>query len=253
MSSVLINDIGGVRVLTLNRPERLNALNDELRARLLDALREAAGRPDTRVVVISGAGRAFSTGQDITATDELLDAAATVRHSYNPLALTIRQTPKPVIAAINGPAVGAGLGLALACDLRFMAASAYLACSFSRVALVPDTGTSVALLRGLGHAWAFDAAVSGRRILPEEALACRLVNEVVDDHLLNSRAAAVAGALADAPALSIGLTKQLLVAAARDDEFAVLELEAEAQGVAAASPDHRAAVAAFQARGGGRR
>ncbi len=252
MSSLLIEQSGGVRRITLNRPDRLNALDLPMRRELLAALEDAGRDPDARAVLLTGAGRAFCTGQDVTAADELADAGATVRDSYNPLAVAIRESPKPFVAAINGPAVGAGLGLALCCDLRIIGAGAFLACSFSRVALVPDTGTTVALLRRIGHAWAFEAAVTGRRIDAREALALRLVNEVVDDGELAERAQAAAAALADGPALAIRLTKELLVAAAREDERAVLEREAHAQGRAAADDDHRDAVAAFLDRDGAR-
>jgi 2-(1,2-epoxy-1,2-dihydrophenyl)acetyl-CoA isomerase len=249
MSSVLVHDDDAVRVVTVNRPDRLNALDDECRRGLLGALETAAADDDVAVVVLTGAGRAFCTGQDVTMSDELADAGATVRETYNPLAATLRRTDKPVIAAINGPAVGAGLGLALSCDLRVMGRNAYLACSFSRVALVPDTGTTVALLRQLGHARAFEVALSGRKIGADEAAATGLVNEVVDGDDVLGRALEIARELAAGPALAFGLTKQLLVAAARVDELELLAMEARAQGTAAASADHRNAVDAFLARG----
>ena len=244
MSSVLVHNDGGVRLITLNRPERLNSLDAPCRAELLDALERAERSDEIRVVVLTGAGRAFCTGQDIAAAEELVDAGATVRDTYNPLAAALRRMPKPAIAAVNGPAVGAGLGLALCCDLRLIARSAYLACSFSRVALVPDTGSTVTLLRQLGHAHAFEVAYTGRRISADEALATRLVNEVVDDEELLTRAWELAHTLAAGPALAYGLTKQLLVAAAQQDEDTVLALEAQYQGLAAADPAHAEAVEA---------
>jgi 2-(1,2-epoxy-1,2-dihydrophenyl)acetyl-CoA isomerase len=248
MTSVLTRDEGMVRVITLNRPDRLNALDAPTRAALLAALNDAVERDDVRVIVLTGAGRAFCTGQDVSASDELVDADATVRDTYNPLAVALRCSPKPVIAAINGPAVGAGLGLALACDLRLIAETAYLACSFSRVGLVPDTGTSTMLVRLLGHAHAFEVAVSARKIAADEALATRLVNEVVEDDRLTERALELARGLADGPALAYTLTKQQLVAAAQQPEADLLELEAKNQGIAAASDDHKRAVASFLSR-----
>jgi len=248
MAPVLVHEEDAVCVITLNRPERLNALDAPCRRALLEALTAAAANDAVRVVVLTGAGRAFSTGQDVTAAEELQDAGATVRHTYNPLVVAIREMPKPVIAAVNGPAVGAGLGLALSCDLRLLADGAYLACSFSRVALVPDTGTTVVLLRQLGHALAFDAARTARRIDADEALGRGLVNEVVEGSALLERALELAAELAQGPALAYALTKQLLVTAADDDEHRVLELEAHSQGLAAASEEHAAAIDAFLTR-----
>ena len=248
MNSVLVDSDGGVRTITLHRPERLNALDAPCREDLLRRLQAAGDDSSVRAVVLTGAGRAFCTGQDVRAGAELEDAAATVRDSYNPLALAIRGMSKPVIAAINGPAVGAGLGLALSCDMRLMAADAYLACSFSRVGLVPDTGTSVALVRRLGHALAFELAASGQKISAEQALGWHLVNAVVPGHELADRARETASRLASGPATALALTKELLIAAAHEPEAAVLEREAAAQGVAAESQDHKAALAAFLAK-----
>jgi 2-(1,2-epoxy-1,2-dihydrophenyl)acetyl-CoA isomerase len=248
MGPVLADDDGHVRVVTLNRGDKLNALDGPSRLALLSALEAAAGDEEVRVVVLTGAGRAFCTGQDVTAAEELIDAGTTVAETYNPLARILREMPKPVVAAINGPAVGAGLGLALSCDLRYMAQSAYLACSFSRVGLVPDTGTTVALVRQLGHARAFEVATSARKISAAEAADAHLVNEVMADDRLLEEVLAKASVLAQGPVEAFSLTKELMVRAVREDEFSVLEHEAEAQGVAAASADHREAVAAFLAK-----
>jgi len=245
MSAVLVEDDGAVRVVTINRPDKLNSLDVQTRVALRDALESAAADDAVRVVVLTGSGRAFCTGQDVAALDELVDAGATVRDTYNPLARALRTMPKPAVAAINGPAVGAGLGLALCCDLRVMAQSAFLSCIFSQVALVPDTGTTAALLRALGHAHAYEAAVTGRRIGADEALAARLVNEVVDDEGLQARARELAHTLANGPALAYRLTKELFVAAAERGEGELLALEAEFQGRAADDPDHAAAIEAF--------
>jgi len=250
MTPVRTDDHGRVRLVTLNRADKLNALDAPCRLALLEALEAAVTDDGVRVVVLTGAGRAFCTGQDVAAADELVDAGATVANTYNPLARILREMPKPVIAAVNGPAVGAGLGLALSCDLRYMAEDAYLACSFSRVGLVPDTGTTVALVRRLGHAWAFEVATSARRISAAEALDSRLINEVFAPEDLLEEALRRADTLAAGPAEAFALTKQLMVQAEREDEFAVLEREAHAQGVAATSDDHREAVAAFLAKSG---
>lgn len=248
MSAVLTSERDGVRTIALNRPDRLNALDEPCRVELLAALEAAAAAAEVGAVVLTGEGRAFCTGQDVAASEELIDAGATVADTYNPLARAIRAMPKPVVAAVNGPAVGAGLGLALCCDLRLMAEDAYLACAFIRVGLVPDTGTSVGLLRALGHAAAFEAAVSGRKIGAQEALAARLVNEVLPGAELLAHADELATTLAAGPRPALALTKELMVAAARRDEDDVLELEARFQGTAAASEAHHAAIAAFHSR-----
>ena len=248
MTSTLVEDHGPVRTVAINRPEKLNALNAPCRSELLTALSEAADDHRVLVVILTGNGRAFSTGQDVEASSELADAEATVRETYNPLARILREMDKPTVAAINGPAVGAGLGLALSCDLRYMARSAYLACSFSRVALVPDTGTTVALVRQLGHARAMEVALLARKITAEEALEAHLVNAVLDDDRLRTSVLETALTLADGPAQAFGLTKKLMVQAANEPELAVLEREASYQGIAAASEDHQKAIAAFLAR-----
>jgi 2-(1,2-epoxy-1,2-dihydrophenyl)acetyl-CoA isomerase len=249
VSSVRSEDRGQVRVVTINRADKLNALDEPCRMELLGALRSAADDAEVRAVILTGAGRAFCTGQDVGASEELVDAGDTVARTYNPLARILREMDKPVLAAINGPAVGAGLGLALSCDLRYIAESAYLACSFSRVALVPDTGTTVALVRHLGHARAFEIATSARRIDSAEAASSHLVNGVVADDQLLGEVLATATNLAGGPATAFALTKQLMVSAMREDEFTMLEQEARAQGIAAATDDHREAVRAFLDRG----
>jgi 2-(1,2-epoxy-1,2-dihydrophenyl)acetyl-CoA isomerase len=249
VSAVLTEDRGAVRVVTINRADKLNALDEPCRLGLLAALQGAAEDEAVRVVVLTGAGRAFCTGQDVSAAEELIDAGDTVGRTYNPLARILREMDKPVIAAVNGPAVGAGLGLALSCDLRYIAESAYLACSFSRVALVPDTGTTVALVRRLGHARAFEIATSARRIDAAEAAGSGLVNAVVSDDQLLDETLTHAATLAAGPATAFALTKRLMVSALREDETTVLEMEARAQGIAAATADHRDAVRAFLDRG----
>lgn len=245
MGPVDLEKQSGVAQITINRPDRLNALDGPCRAAMLEALEDAANDGTIRAVVLTGAGRAFCTGQDVAASEELVDAGTTVRDTYNPLAREIRGMPKPVVAAINGPAVGAGLGLALMCDLRFMAEGAYLACSFSRVGLVPDTGASVGLVRLLGHARAYELAVTARRVPAEEALRLGMVNRVVPDDDLLAAAEELAEQLARGPTLAFALTKEAFAAVTELPEDAVLELEAKNQGIAAASGDHKEGVAAF--------
>ena len=169
-------------------PDSLNALDLPTRQALLDALRTADDDHDVRSIILTGSGRAFCSGQDLSAREELIDAGATVADTYNPLIRAITATDKPVIAAVNGLAVGAGLGLALACDEVVMAQSAFLSCAFVRVGLVPDSGITSRLVRSLGHARAFELARTARRIGADEALSLGLVNEVVADDQVETAA-----------------------------------------------------------------
>ncbi len=235
--------------IELTRADRLNPLDEPTRVALLAAIIEAAHDDTVHALVLTGTGRAFCVGQDLAAVAELDDAHDTVARTYNPLIHALRTCPKPVIAAVNGLAVGAGMGLALACDLVLMSESAALSCAFGRVALVPDSGTSWFLVRRLGHQLAFDIATTGRTINAAEAVALGLANRAVPDADLRALAAERAAELADGPTAAFALTKQLLVRAASADLPAMLEQEALAQGVAASNPEHVARRTAFLRRG----
>jgi 2-(1,2-epoxy-1,2-dihydrophenyl)acetyl-CoA isomerase len=199
-----------------------------------------------RALVITGAGRGFCVGQDVgefprnaAAVGELL------RQHFNPAIRALRGLPKPVIAAINGPAAGAGLALALACDLRLAAASASLVPAFGRIGLVPDSGLSHTLPRLIGSAAAFDWMVSGRSIAAPEAEALGLVTRVVEDADLAAETDALAAELAAGPTAAIGRTKQLIgrsLESSLDDQ---LDEEARLQTIAAAGDDFAEGVAAF--------
>ena len=247
-TGVVTHRTGAVATVEFARPERLNPLDEPMRRALLDALRDADTDPEVRAIVLTGSGPAFCVGQDLAAVDELADAHDTVARTYNPLIRALRGTDKPVVAAVNGAAVGAGVGLALACDVVVMAESASLSCAFGRMALVPDSGTACVLARRLGHHRAFDLATSGRRVGAPEALALGLVTEVVPDEELRKVAAQRAGELAAGPATAFALTKRLLVTAADADLTSVLDHEALSQGVAASKDDHVRRRTAFLAR-----
>jgi 2-(1,2-epoxy-1,2-dihydrophenyl)acetyl-CoA isomerase len=244
-SELLVTHDGAVQTITLNRPDVLNALDLAMHERLAAALDRAA-QPDVRALVITGSGRGFCVGQDVgefprdaAAVGELLS-----RH-FNPAIRALCGLPKPVIAAINGPAAGAGLALALACDLRLAAASASLVPAFGRIGLVPDSGLSHTLPRLIGSAAAFDWMVSGRRIAAPEAEAMGLVTRVVEDAALAAETAALATELAAGPTAAIGLTKQLIgrsLESSLDDQLAE---EARLQAFAAAGDDFGEGVAAF--------
>jgi 2-(1,2-epoxy-1,2-dihydrophenyl)acetyl-CoA isomerase len=236
---------GGVLTITLNRPDVLNAFNQAMHTAFRAALGDAAD-PDVRAVVLSGAGRGFSVGQDLNEfRNEAGDVGERLRRTYNPSVLALRGLEKPVIAAVNGAAAGAGLSLACACDLRLAASSATFIPAFVNIGLVPDTGGTYFIARLLGYARAFEWLCSGRRLSAPDAHAWGLVAEVVADGRLSARAAEVAAALAALPTRAIGLTKRLLENAPLAELSEQLELEAELQTAAAESEDFREGIAAF--------
>ena len=243
MSDVLTGRDGAVLTVTLNRPEKLNALTAGVHAGLHDALAEAAD-DEIRAVVLTGAGRGFCVGQDLTEFQGAArDVGAHLRATYHPTIHAIRGLDKPVIAAVNGVCAGAGLSLAAACDLRIAADSATFVPGFVSIGLIPDSGGSWFIVRLLGQARAFAFMSSGRTATAADALELGLVNEVVED--AGARAAEVAGAYAALPPLAVGLTKHLFehaVTATLDEQ---LEQEAKLQSLAAQSEDFREGVTAF--------
>ena len=242
---VLTGREGAVLTITLNRPDKLNAFNAEVHKGLAAALREARA-DDIRAVVVTGAGRGFCVGQDLTEfRDAPDDIADRLRSSYHPNVLAIRALEKPVIAAVNGAAAGAGLSLACACDLRIAADSATFVPAFINIGLVPDSGGSFFVHRLLGNARAFEWMASGRRLNAARAHAWGLVNEVVDDDELPARAAEVAATFASLPTRGVGMTKRLFDGAAGRTLEEQLELEAQLQSAATKTEDFREGVAAF--------
>ena len=215
MSATLrVDRRGDVLELTLHRPKALNAFTVEMNEALSEALREAAD-PAIRAVIITGAGRAFCGGQDLeeATAPESKGPSHRLGTYYNPNLLALRALDKPVIAAVNGAAAGAGMGLALACDVRLLAEGATLVPAFSAIGLVPDSGTSWFTVALLGYARAFSWLTSGRRMGADEALALGLADEVVPVEELLDRARARAEALAATPGRSLELTKFLLQSA----------------------------------------
>ncbi|HXA30145.1 MAG TPA: enoyl-CoA hydratase-related protein [Candidatus Angelobacter sp.] len=244
---------GGVLRLTLNRPQRLNALDDEL----LDALGAAmvVARDDdlVRAVLITGAGRGFCAGADLTgnrlsgdggSADRGSAVRRTLQRLYAPLILGIRELEKPVVAAVNGVAAGAGMSLALAADLRVCAESASFIQAFVRIGLVPDAGSSFFLPRLVGMAKAAELAMLGEAVGAAEALRIGLVNRVVADELLLSEGLALASRLAEGPR-SVGLAKRALNQSLASDLRAQLGHEEDLQALALASDDAVEGVAAF--------
>ena len=258
---VLLED--GVATVTLNRPQALNAWNKQLGLDLLAALRGVADDDSVRAVVVTGAGRGFSSGADLrdisggaTTADGRPDVYKTLTERYHPIMHAIREVPKPVLAAVNGPAVGIGCSLALCCDLIVAAESAYFLLAFVNIGLVPDGGSSLFVPSRVGMARASELAMLGEKLGAAQALEWGLINRVVADERLREEAAALAARLAAGPTRSYAGTKRQLNSwlYSRMDEQ--LELEALIQQEMAGSEDFVEGAMAFvqkrQARFSGR-
>jgi 2-(1,2-epoxy-1,2-dihydrophenyl)acetyl-CoA isomerase len=235
----------GVTTLTLNRPDSLNALNADLRRALRDALSAARRDDATRAIVITGAGRGFCSGADLRGGAGERDFRHVLRTEYNPLIEAIRALPKPVIAAVNGVAAGAGMSLALAADLVVAAEDARFVPAFHRIGLVPDSGLARVLVRALGRHRAFGVLVGERPLGAEDARDSGLVAATVPADRLAETASELARRLAAGPTAAFGMTKRLLDAAEDAPLGATLDLEAALQAVAGRTEDHAEGVAAF--------
>ncbi len=245
MPEVEVAREGGVLTVTLNRPELLNAFNRAMHERLAAALKEARA-DDVRAVVLTGAGRAFCVGQDLGEFREAPgDIGARLRGLYQPNVLAIRGLEKPVIAAVNGAAAGAGLSFACACDVRIAADTASFVPAFVNIGLIPDSGGSFFVPHLIGYARAFEWMCSGRKLSAAEAHAWGLVSEVVASDRLQQRASELASSLAELPTRGIGMTKRLFDHAATATLEEQLEREAQLQAAATKTEDFREGVAAF--------
>ncbi|MEV0681003.1 enoyl-CoA hydratase-related protein [Actinosynnema sp. NPDC050436] len=251
MPELLIDDADGVRTLTLNRPDSFNAFTVALKEQLLAAVDEAARDGAVRAVVITGAGRAFCAGQDLKEHIALLEAGdpaplRTVEQHYNPLVKAVVAMPKPVIAAVNGTAAGAGASLAYACDLRIAARSAKFLMAFANVGLTADSGASWTLPRLIGHGRAMEMMLLAQPVAAEEALRIGMVNQVVPDGEALATALELARRLAAGPTTAYAKIKEAM--AFSGELAAALDVEARTQAEAGATADHREAVAAFVAK-----
>lgn len=240
---------GAAAVIRLNRPEALNAWNETLGHDLLDAVRAVAADDSVRAVCVTGAGRAFSSGADLRelasrSRDPEIDVQTTLTSVYNPILTGLRSMPKPVLAAINGPAVGIGCSLALACDLLVAAESAYLMLAFARIGLVPDGGAAALVAARAGAGRAGRMAMLGERVSAREALASGLVDDVLADDAFEAGVAEMLARLAAGPTRSYAGSKRQLNAWLYAGFAEQLELEAEIQQEMAASADFAEGVAA---------
>jgi 2-(1,2-epoxy-1,2-dihydrophenyl)acetyl-CoA isomerase len=241
----------GVLSITLNRPEVLNSVHTPMAAELQAVLAEAGASASVRAVLLTGAGRGFCAGQDLAEADPpdgepLRDFAAHVRKVYNPVVRALRTLEKPVVAAVNGVAAGAGANLALACDFVVAASSATFVQAFIRIGLVPDTGGTYFLPRQVGLARATAMMMLGDRVTADEALAAGMIYRVVAPDRLPEEARALAVRLAACPTVGLGLTKRLLNASLTADLHTQLELEADVQGAAGRTEDYAEGVRAFR-------
>ncbi|HEU0304512.1 MAG TPA: enoyl-CoA hydratase-related protein [Gaiellaceae bacterium] len=245
MAEVEVTRDGAVLTLTLNRPDVLNAFNGAMHKAFLAGLKEA-GAAEVRAVVVTGAGRGFCVGQDLTEFQEApLSIDERLRSTYHRNILAIRALEKPVIAAVNGPAAGAGLSLACACDARLAAESASFVPAFIGIGLVPDSGGSYFIARLLGSARAFEWMSQNRKLTAAEAMEWGLVSEVVADETLAARAAELAGMYSEAPTRGVGMTKRLFDNAQTATLEEQLEMEAQLQAAATQTDDFREGVTAF--------
>jgi 2-(1,2-epoxy-1,2-dihydrophenyl)acetyl-CoA isomerase len=245
MAEVETSRDGAVLTITLNRPDVLNAFTAEMHRQLAGAFKDARD-PQVRAVVVTGAGRGFCVGQDLNEFGEAArDIAGRLRRHYHPTVLAVRELEKPVLAAVNGPAAGAGLSFACACDLRIAAEGATFVPAFINIGLVPDMGGTFFVRRLLGTARAFEWMTSGRRLSAADALEWGLVSEVVPDVRLAERAAERAAELAAMPTRGIGLSKRLFDHAEHATLEQQLEREAQLQAAATQTADFREGVNAF--------
>jgi 2-(1,2-epoxy-1,2-dihydrophenyl)acetyl-CoA isomerase len=253
-ATVTVRREGAATTIVLDRPESLNAWNRRLGEELLAALREAAADDGVRAVRLTGAGRAFSAGADLRdvssadherTPDGHPDVAALLRERYHPIIELVREMPKPVLAAVNGPAAGIGASLALASDLIVAAESAYLLLAFINIGLVPDGGSSLLVPSRVGFARAAEMAMLGERIPAARALEWGLVNRVAPDDAFAAESDALLERLAAGPTRAFAGVKRQLNAWVYGRMADQLELEAEIQGEMAASGDFAEGVAAF--------
>lgn len=239
--------LSGVAAITLNRPEVYNALNDEITFELQDVFKKVGKDDAVRVLVVTGEGKAFCSGQDLkeAAKFPIRSFSDSIEKRYNPLIRLMRQMPKPIICRLNGIAAGAGCSLALACDLIVASEEAVLVEAFVNIGLVLDSGSSYFLPRLVGSSKAFELASMGNKIKAVEALALGLVNKVVPSAQLDEAVKTYTDYYAHAPTKAIGLMKQMLNKSHAASLGEMLEYEALCQDIAGNSADHKEGIAAF--------
>ena len=252
-ASILLDVRDGVARITLNRPDRLNSFNDAMHAQLRNALDRIKADASVRVLVLTGAGRGFCAGQDLSDRavapgSAAVDLGASIERNYLPLILTLRSLPMPVVCAVNGVAAGAGANIALACDLVIAARSASFIQAFCKIGLIPDSGGTYWLPRLVGTARAMGLAMLGDKLPAEQAEAWGLIWKCVDDAQLAATVDALAVQLAQAPTKGLAAIRQAIYAADHNALGEQLELERDLQRSLGYSDDYREGVAAFIAK-----
>ncbi len=241
----------GVQWVRMNRPDKLNAFNEQMGIDLLEALKEGEKSPEIRCLVLTGEGRAFSVGEDLNTNRGMYESGKPIllgevlRNKYNPIVQRLRKMDKPVVGALNGVTAGAGLGLALACDLRAASEKASFHEAFIKVGLIPDAGTSFWLTRILGLPKAMELGMLGEPIDARMALGMGLVNWVFPDDKFTEEVTKIAERLASGPTRALGMTKRALNRAIVVDMDSSLEYEAYLQDAAGRTKDHIEGVTAF--------
>jgi 2-(1,2-epoxy-1,2-dihydrophenyl)acetyl-CoA isomerase len=239
----------GYRVITLNRPDRLNSFNEAMHAALMSALVDAETDGNCRALILTGAGRGFCAGQDLSdrvfSPGQVPDLSSTLERLYNPLVRKIRSLQMPVICAVNGVAAGAGANIALACDIVLAARSAKFIQAFAKLGLVPDSGGTWLLPRLVGTARARALALLAEPVPAEQAEAWGMIWKALDDASLMDEAHRLAAHFAVQPTVGLGLIKQALDASETNDLDRQLDLERDLQGQAGRTPDYLEGVTAF--------
>ena len=247
--TVLYEKASGVATISLNRPGKLNAFDGTMHEELYDALGEAAEDDEVRCVVLRGEGRGFSAGADlaevIASADGDPDLGEYLRATYSRLVKKMVETPKPIIAALHGPVYGAGVGIALACDLRIAAESTKFSVAFIKIGLMPDAGVTFFLPRVVGLGRAMEMSMLGEAVDAREAQRIGLVNKITAGDSLAEESQALAEHLAALPTAALGKMKSALHASFEADLEAALEREAEGQTFCGYTQDHREGVSAF--------
>lgn len=245
-NNLLLSVENKVATITLNRPDVFNAFNEELSYEMQDSLKEVEKNKEVRVVVITGAGKAFCSGQDLKSiAGSKRNLSESLYKRYNPIIRAIRNMPKPIICKLNGVGAGAGCSLALACDMIIASENASLIEVFINVGLVLDSGSSYFLPRVVGSAKAFEIATMGSKISAEEALKMGMINKVVKSEELDEAVKKITDYYAGAPTKAIAIIKKMLNKSFHSDLETMLEYEAYCQGIAGNSADYREGVQAF--------
>lgn len=247
MSDILLYEVqDGICTITLNRPDRYNAFNNDLSFQFIDALKAARKDPEVRVVVLTGAGKAFCSGQDLKdVAGKTRSLGESVEKRYNPMTRLITGIEKPFICRMNGVAAGAGASMALACDYVVASDKASMVWAFANIGLVPDSGSSFFLPRLVGRQKAFELCTLGEKISAQTAHELGLVNQVVAPEELDTAVRSVAERYAKAPTKAIGLIKRMLNRSFNSSLDEMLEMEKHGQEIAGRTEDYKEGVAAF--------